>query len=137
MNEPGARIGPYGPTDLLQVSVDELGQLEHRYLILAKNRTQFSVSADVAAIAGVLQVVLFDVVPDSLGDLGARHGFGANDRSEFGAGRQGLHESGVRLARGGGGCGHFAALLLWMMGKLVLRGSIPCLPLKNKVIYPL
>ena len=105
------------PAGLFQVGIDQLGQFEHRYLVFVENGTQLRISVDITAIAGILKVVFLDVIPDFLRDLGARHGFRTDDGCQFGAGGQGLHEGGVRLARGGGGCGHYAALLLWMIGK--------------------
>src|SRR5690606_7686552 len=65
--------GTYGVRPLpalLQVGVDQLGQFEHGDLIFAEDRTQLGVGIDVALVAGVLQVVLFDVFPDLFGDLG-------------------------------------------------------------------
>ena len=46
----------------------------------------------------VLELVLLDVVPDLLGDLGARHRLVADHRCKLRAGRHGLHESRIRLA---------------------------------------
>jgi hypothetical protein len=54
---------------------DELRHLEHRHLLLSpEDRTELLVGVDKAPIDVVLQLVLLDVVPDLLGDIGAGMG---------------------------------------------------------------
>ena len=62
------------------MTVDDLGQFEHRYLILAEQLLQFVVSIDVASIGWILKIVLLDVFPDLLGHFRAGKGFGPDDR---------------------------------------------------------
>ena len=58
---------------LLQVIRDELGHLEHRHLALAaEDGAELFVRVDQAPVDGILKFVLLDVVPDLLGDFGAR-----------------------------------------------------------------
>src|SRR5262245_16983866 len=65
---------PAGCSELLEVLVDQLGHLEHRYRALAaEHGLELVVGIDVATVLLVLQAVALDVGPDLLGDLGARH----------------------------------------------------------------
>ena len=66
----------------LKLVRNQLGHLKHRDLSLAEDRAQIGVGVDHAAINGVLQTVLLDVVPHFLGDFRARQWHGANHRSK-------------------------------------------------------
>ena len=78
---------------------NQLGHLKHRYLLLAaENHFQLGIRIDHAAIRGILQIIRLDVIPDLLGDLGARYRFGADDFREFFGWGDGFGESAVRLA---------------------------------------
>jgi len=53
---------------------DELGHLEHRDLILAvEEGAELVVCLDIALILRVLEIVLLNVYPELLNDLGAGH----------------------------------------------------------------
>src|SRR6266545_2774908 len=70
---------------LFQVAVDQLGHLEHADGILAvEDRLELGIGPDRPLVLGILEVVGPDVVPDALGDLGARYGLGADHRGERG-----------------------------------------------------
>jgi hypothetical protein len=63
---------------------DELRHFEHRHFALAaEHRPELLVGIDEAPIDRVLQLVLLDVVPDLLGDFGARHRRCADDGCEY------------------------------------------------------
>src|SRR5262245_49060137 len=84
---------------LLQVLRDELRHLEHAHLALpAENRTKLFVRVDHGALGLVLKLVLLDVRPQLLRDLGARNGLAAHDLGERAGRSQRLHERGIRLA---------------------------------------
>src|SRR5438067_2195984 len=56
---------------LLDVLVDELRHLEHRYLLLAaENPSELLIGVDVATDFRILQAVPLDVLPELLRDLG-------------------------------------------------------------------
>src|SRR3989442_15731451 len=81
---------------LFQVLADELGHLEHvDRALAAENGLEGGVGVDVALVLAVLQLVLLDVHPELLDDLGARQRLAADDFGELGAGGQSLHEGGV------------------------------------------
>src|SRR5712691_10887480 len=92
---------------------NQLGHLEHRYLLLAaKNLPQLFVGIDQAPVDRVLQLVLLDVVPDFLGDFSAWQRHAADDRGERARGRHRLHERRIRLALRAGLLGGFLGRLL-------------------------
>jgi hypothetical protein len=62
------------------VAVDQLGHLEHRDLAFLKIFLQLGVGVDHGPLGLVLEVVLLDVLPDLLGDLGAGQRLVADDR---------------------------------------------------------
>ena len=63
---------------------DELRHLEHRNLpFAAEERFELIIREDVALVLRVLQVVLFDIDPDLLNHLTARHRTLADDRLEL------------------------------------------------------
>src|SRR4051812_35105298 len=78
---------------LLEVGVHQLGHLEHADGILAvEDLLQLGVGLDRPLVLGILEVVLLDVVPDPLGDLGARLRLGADHGGEGVVRLQTLHE---------------------------------------------
>src|SRR5918995_4212924 len=61
-----------------QVSIHQLGHVEHRDLALAaEHRTELVVRVDGAPVLGVLQAVPLDVGPELLGHFGAGYRVGA------------------------------------------------------------
>ena len=96
---------------LLEMIRDELGHLEHRHLLLAaEHRAQLLVGVDEAPIDGVLQLVLLDVVPDLLGDIGAGHRHRADNGGEHADGVIGFMNAafGLRFAADFFAAGFFA-----------------------------
>src|SRR5437899_11030926 len=88
---------------LLEMIRDELRHLEHRYLLLSPEHcAEFLVGIDKAPIDVVLQLVLLDVIPDLLGDIGARHRHRADNGSERSRRGHRLPECRIRLAPPGG-----------------------------------
>src|SRR5262249_42726594 len=84
---------------LLEVVRDQLGHLEHRNLPLAaKYLPELLVCIDQTLVDRVLQLVLLDVVPNLLGDFGARQRHAAHDCCEHRGRHHGLHERGIRFA---------------------------------------
>jgi len=62
----------------------ELREIKHRHLILpAHYWPQLRVYIDHASVLGILQTVLFNIVPEAFGDLGAWQGCLANNGSQF------------------------------------------------------
>ena len=51
------------------MTANNFGQLKHRNLVLTEQRLKLVVGIDVATVLCVLQVVLFDVIPNLLGDF--------------------------------------------------------------------
>src|SRR2546425_2836419 len=87
---------------LLDVLAHQLGHLEHVDLRLAAElRLQRVVGFDHPFVLLVLQLVLLDVRPQLLGQLGARERLRADDLRQRGIRRDGLHEGriGFPLAR--------------------------------------
>src|ERR1700687_3201349 len=105
---------------LLEVVGDQLGHFEHRHLTLAaENLFQFFVGVDQAPVDRVLQLVLLDVVPDLLGDFGARQRIAAHDGGQVAGRRHCLHECSVGFALGGGLLGGFFRRGLFCRGFLL------------------
>src|SRR5215831_6180841 len=135
--------------DLLEVLVHQLRHVEHGHLRLAaEDGLELIVGVDHAAILRVLQVVLLDVLPELLGDLGARHRVRADDRRELSGRRHRFHERRIRrtlrlfrwgLLRGGLlpgallGSGH--RLLSWWVIETRSRGANTN-PSRNKLKDP-
>ena len=85
--------------NLLDVSGDELGHLEHGHLALAtKDSFQCCVSIDVGLLGLVLETILFDVFPKLLGHFTARQWGGTDNSSQNRIRLDGLHEGSVRFA---------------------------------------
>src|SRR5665213_1337564 len=105
--------------------VDELRHVEHRHLLLSvEHGLEVVVSIDHATLLGVLQIVLLDIHPQLLGDLGTRHLLATDDCGEFGRRRHRLHECGIRLTSYGllGWCLLWRRLLRWglLLGRALL-----------------
>ena len=64
---------------------DELGHLEHRHFVFLEDGLQLIVGKDISLVLGILQIMLFDVIPDALHDLAARIRPGTNDCLKLGA----------------------------------------------------
>jgi H+-translocating NAD(P) transhydrogenase subunit beta len=80
------------------VLIDQLRHLEHRDLVLpTKDWLELGVGTDGSAVIRVLEVVLLDVVPDLLGEGGARQGFAPDDGGESGVGLHRLGEAALRV----------------------------------------
>ena len=65
--------------------VDQFGHLKHRYLIFVENRAEFVVGQNVPLVGWVLQIFLFDVIPDLFRDFSARQrplGIGGHGHSK-------------------------------------------------------
>jgi hypothetical protein len=73
--------------------------LEHAGRLLAEHLLQLVVRVDLPPIFGVLQVVLFDVLPDLADDLAARQVFVADDLTQFRRGRHRRRNAAARPAR--------------------------------------
>lgn len=71
-------------TVLAHVCRDELCHLEHGHLVLAENDAELVISLDVALIRRILEIMLFDIVPEFLYHFRARKGPLADHRLEFG-----------------------------------------------------
>src|SRR5229473_2145172 len=57
-----------------ELLIHQLGHLEHRYLLLSpKYRTELVIGVDHPTLLGVLEVVLLDIRPEFLDDLGSRY----------------------------------------------------------------
>ena len=68
---------------LLQLSRNEFGHFKHRDLTLAAEySSELLVSIDHALVGAVLQFVLFDVIPNSLGNFSSRLSSGTDYRCE-------------------------------------------------------
>src|SRR5690606_17277472 len=81
---------------LRDVTVDQLRHLEHRNRTLAvEDRLELLVRIDLRADLRVLELVLLDVIPDLLRDLGPGHWFGADNGGELFIRGNRFHESGV------------------------------------------
>lgn len=92
--------------NLLDVSGDELGHLEHGHLSLAtEDSLELGISIDVGLLVFVLETVLFDVVPELFGELTAGSRLGTDDSGQDFIWLHWLHESWVGFASGG--CGRF------------------------------
>src|SRR3981081_1032641 len=86
-----------------EVLVYEPCHLEHGDLSAAEDRTEVLVGVDHATVLRILKTLTLDVLPEFLGDFGARHRGAAHHRGEIAARLHGLHERRVRralLARG-------------------------------------
>src|ERR1700704_58818 len=86
-----------------EVLVDEPCHLEHGDLSAAEDRTEVLVGVDHAAILRILKTFPLDVLPEFLGDFGARHRRAAHYVREIAARPHRLHERRIRralLARG-------------------------------------
>ena len=60
--------------------IDQFRHFEHAYLLLAiKDGFELDVRVDHALVLRVLQVILLDISPDLLGNLGPRERFVADD----------------------------------------------------------
>jgi hypothetical protein len=82
---------------LLDVLVHQLRHLEHRYLALAaEDRLELGVGVDHPAVLRVLQLVLLDVVPHLLRELGAGQVVLADDSGELAARLDRLGDSASR-----------------------------------------
>src|SRR5262249_38688405 len=89
------------PHALSHVLAPQLGHLKPGdRLLAAEPLLQRRVRLDRPLVAGVLEGVLLDVVPEALRDLGARDRIGADDLDQRAAGRPRLHERGVGLLLG-------------------------------------
>jgi hypothetical protein len=78
---------------------DQLGHFKHRHLLLAVEYLQeLVIGVDVSPVLGILQIVLLDVDPDLLGDLGSGYRLAANNSGQSVVRLHGLHESGVWFA---------------------------------------
>ena len=84
---------------------ETVGQLEANINQLLSRFQWGVVSVDVTALNFVLKVVLLDVGPKFLGNFGAGQGLAADHRCQLCTGRQGFHESCVRLTLLGSGGG--------------------------------
>src|SRR5665213_2049749 len=104
--------------------VDELRHVEHRHLLLSvEHGLEVVVSIDHATLLGVLQIVLLDIHPQLLGDLGTRHRLATDDCGEFGRRRHRLHECGIRLTSYG--LLGWSLLLGWcLLGGCLLGGCL-------------
>src|SRR5690606_5974867 len=121
---------------LLQVVVDELGHLEHRDAALAtEHATELVVGVDHPTLPRVLEIVLLDVRPDLLRDLGARLRRAADDRGQIGVRLHGLHECRIRCTLRTGPLprrllrGLARRLLRALASRCLLRGlprGLPC-----------
>ena len=70
-----------------QVLANQACQLKHGNLVFAKNRVEFGIGVDRTFVAGVLQALGFDVVPQLFDDFGARNLRAADHGGQLGAGR--------------------------------------------------
>ena len=95
-----------------QVCADQFGHFEHGDLVLAKDHAQLGICIDVALVRSILQVVLFDVLPNLFGDFRAGHRGRTNHSSQVSAGLHGLHECGVGFAFGF--CCHCKLFLVYL-----------------------
>lgn len=81
---------------LRQVSGDQLGHLEHGDgTLAAENLLKLLVGVDVALVLRILEIVLLDVGPEFLYDLGARHRTLADHFSQLRTDVHRLHKSGI------------------------------------------
>ena len=65
---------------VLDMAGDQFGHLEHVDLrFAAKDRLQLIVGHDFPLVAGILEIVFLDVIPELLGDFGSRYRLAANN----------------------------------------------------------
>lgn len=89
----------FGSFRLLDVGAHQFGHFEHRDLVFAaEDRFEGGIGIDVALVLFVLEIVLFDVVPEFFCDLAAGHGTRSDDYGEFCIGLNGFEEGGVCFA---------------------------------------
>lgn len=85
------------------MSAHQFGHFKHGHLALAaKDSLQLFVSVDVGLLGLILQTMLFDVVPQFLGDLATRSGLSSHHRREDFIGLDGFGESWIEFASGFG-----------------------------------
>ena len=75
----------WGSSFLGQVGADVLGHREAAHLVLAEDLGHLLVGDEVLLVLGILQVVLLDVGPEELHELGAGRLLLADDVGELGA----------------------------------------------------
>lgn len=61
----------------------KLGHFKHGDLVLAEEGSKFGISIDIAFVCSILQVIVFNVLPNLLGNFSTRHSLIANNRSQF------------------------------------------------------
>jgi len=80
----------------------KLRHFEHRdALLTAEHDLQRIIGVDLGPLLCVLQVVLFDIVPQFLGQLTTGDGLGTDDFGQGFVGLDGLHQSRINFAFGG------------------------------------
>ncbi len=78
---------------------NQLRHLEHIDRPLAtKNRFEIGIGVDIALVAWILKIVLFDINPELLYHLGTRHRSGSNHLCQISANLHWLHKSRVHCS---------------------------------------
>ena len=82
---------------LAQMSADDFGQFKHGDLAFAKKTSEFGIGQNVSPVFGILQFVLFDIIPKFFDGLSPRDGLGTDDVGQSRTWSQRTNESRVDL----------------------------------------